>query len=60
MWGSGHSVEGEPVFQGMKVGLEGMDCLIVLSVLGGYSEIIGIRVEFDMWSCGVVWGGKLM
>ena len=47
VWVNSNSINGKPMFQGMKVGLEGMGYLSVLWVLGG-----GISTDFDMWSCG--------
>ena len=41
------SVEGEVVFQGMKVGSKRMGFLSVLQVLGSYSEVISISADFD-------------
>ena len=37
----------------MKVGLEGMCSLSVLWVLGGYSEVISISADSDVWGCGL-------
>ena len=53
MWGSGLSVEGEPVFQGMKVGLARMGCSSVFWVLGDHTEVIHIGADLDMWNCGL-------
>ena len=47
MQDNGYSVEGEPVFQGVMVDLEGMGCLNVLWVLEGDSEVISINT--DLW-----------
>ena len=48
VWGSGHSFVGKPVFQEMKVGLEGMGCFSVLWVLGVYSEFMSMSLNLNI------------